>query len=79
MNLAAIFEHESDAFLDAPALRRRDTVLRLSHVITVAAAQKPSLAGVLMEAFDHALEQLLLFGSESDLRSLEEWLARENA
>ena len=37
----------------------------------------PTLAVIFMEAFDCALEQLLLFGREDDLRALENWLAEK--
>ena len=53
----------------------RAGVLRLSRCLTQAATVRPDLAAILMEAFDCALEQLLLFGNEADLRALENWLS----
>ncbi len=63
---------------DARAAQWRVCVLELSHSLTRAATTRPALAVILLEAFDCALEQLLLFGREDDLRALENWLAEKN-
>ena len=60
------------------ALRWRRTLLRLSDNFGAAAAAQPRLAPVLMELLCTALEQLLLFGRESDLMALDDWLSHEN-
>lgn len=64
---------------DANCTQWRNSVLALSRSLSLAATQRPDLAAILMEAFDSALEQLLLFGSEDDLHSLETWLAEKSA
>ena len=79
IDLKPFLENPADESPAVCAAQWRVTVLRLSRVLTLAAAERPALATVLMEAFDNALEQLLLFGCESDWCALETWLAQENA
>lgn len=62
---------------DAQGARWRASLLALSHSLTQAATTRPDLAVILVEAFDCALEQLLLFGREEDLCALESWLAEK--
>jgi hypothetical protein len=52
----------------------RTVLIDLSSTFTQAAATSPHLASVLLEALDNSLEHLLLFGKESDLLALQEWM-----
>jgi hypothetical protein len=52
----------------------RTVLIDLSSTFTQAAATSPQLASVLLEALDNSLEHLLLFGKESDLLALQEWM-----
>ena len=55
----------------------KSVLLELASNLTQAASLRPCLAPVLLEALDKSLEYLLLFGKESDLRALEEWLSTQ--
>jgi len=59
---------------DASVQRWRNAILRLSEAMVSAAGARADLSPLLLEALNNALENLLLYGEEADLESLEEWL-----
>lgn len=59
---------------DASITRYRRAILRLSDQMVHAADARVDLSPLLLEALNHALENLLLYGDVAALQSLEEWL-----
>ena len=60
---------------DEAALRWRNVLLRLSDNLLCAGRLRPDLAPILFDALDHAIETLLLQGSEEQLLRLEQWIS----
>ena len=61
------------------ALRWRRAILKLSETLLTAADKHHELSPFLLEAMHYALENLLVYGDERDLMTLEEWLTEESA
>jgi hypothetical protein len=75
-------DDSSDAVTEQETVRAerwRRAILGLSENLRRAAEERPELSNVLMEAMHNALEQLLVYGEENEILSLEEWLELETA